>query len=309
MTVRAVALTVSLTLATGSAVFVAVGCSGGGSAPASNANTARPVPAVAPGPSDPDAPQEVSFTTEDGVMIAGDLYLPETTPAPAVLALHQWDSDRAAYRDFARSLREAGFVVLAIDGRGFGGSKQGADGAVAPSRDIRNDVDAAVDYLEAQPAVDALRIGVMGASYGASNALIYAAEHPDKVRSAALLSVGLAYDPSIPTEPAMKKYGDRPLLLVAARDDAASAGDTETLGAGKGARHRVKVYDAGGHGTALLAPAVGGSELVKDFFVETLTGPIVTREGAEGDPDAEGGGAVPQGESAPANENSKGSSQ
>src|SRR5689334_9958858 len=110
MTVRAVALTVGLTLAAGSAAAL-VGCSNHEPAPAANHNANRAAPAPAPaGPSDPSAPQEVNFSTEDGVMITGDLYLPEKTPAPAVLALHQWESDRAAYRDFARLMREAGFV-------------------------------------------------------------------------------------------------------------------------------------------------------------------------------------------------------
>src|SRR5687767_1429915 len=115
MTVRAVALAGIVALAA-----IPAACSRGAQGPASNANTASAAPEPTT-PSDPTAPQEVNFTTEDGVMITGDLYLPAKSPAPAVLALHQWDSDRAAYRDFAKAMREAGFVVLAIDGRGFGG--------------------------------------------------------------------------------------------------------------------------------------------------------------------------------------------
>lgn len=276
--------------------------------PAANANRPAPAPTSEPAPPpDPETPEHVNFTTDDGVLVEADLYLPEKTPAPALLALHQWNSDRTAWRDFARAMRGAGFVVLAIDARGFGGSKKSSEGDLQPDRNTQADVDAAVDYLKAQPPVDALRIGIVGASYGASNALVYAADHPETVRSTALLSIGIDYVPSIDVSAAAKRYGDRPLLYVAARDDAESAADTEKLAAAKGPRHRLKIFDTGGHGTALLAPSAGGIELLRDFFVETLTGPIVTR-GGEGNVDAEGGGASPEsGENR--NDNSKGDRQ
>jgi dienelactone hydrolase len=270
----------------------AAGCS----RPAQNANAnanaknTAPVATTPTTPSEPGAPMRVTFSTDDdaAVQIVGDLYVPEKTPAPAVLALHQWDANRATFKDFAKQMRDAGFVVLAIDGRGFGESTQGADGKVEPGWNTQDDIAAAVDYLKEQPSVDAQRIGIVGASYGASNALIYAADDPVNVRSVALLSVGLNYHDNLPTEPAIKKYGDRPLLMVAAKDDAESASATEKLLAtAKNAKYRTQIYDAGGHGTALLAPSVGGAELLKGFFVKTLTGPIAapaTKEGGGEEP-------------------------
>jgi pimeloyl-ACP methyl ester carboxylesterase len=215
--------------------------------------------------------RRVTLETADGVRIAGDLYVPASTPAPAIVALHQWRSSRASYADFAKTMRDAGFIVLAIDGRGYGESTGGASGAVAPEWDTRMDIAAAVAYLVHLPDADARRIGLVGASYGASNALIYAAEDPISVRAVALLSVGLNYNDSLPTEPAIAAYGDRPLLMVAAKDDPDAARAAERLAAlAKGAKPEVKVYDAGGHGTALLAPSVGGSGLVRDFFARAL---------------------------------------
>jgi dienelactone hydrolase len=280
------------------AVIAAAGCSQSAAPTTNNSNAANraAAPTLPPaGPSDPDAPQTVTFSTEDdaNVVITGDLYLPAKSPAPAVLALHQWDANRSTYKDFARAMRDAGFVVLAVDGRGFGESTQSADGKVAPAWDLKNDIAAAIEYLKSQPSVDGQRIGIVGASYGASNALIYAADNPSDVRSVALLSVGLNYHETLPTEPALKKYGDRPLLMLAARDDAASAGDTEKLaGAVKNAKYMTKVYDSGGHGTALLDPKVGATDVLKAFFVKTLTGPIAEREdksGANSNADIKGG--------------------
>lgn len=251
-----------------------------------NANANRPATSIVPpGPVDPDAPQTVSFTTENGVTITGDLYLPDLADGkkqgPALIALHQFDANRGTYKEFAQAMRKEGFTVLAIDGPGFGESTEGTDGKVQPDWDLTQAIDGAIDQLQSQPAVDGLRIGIVGASYGASNALIYAANHPADIRAAALLSVGANYHNTLPTEPALKKYGDRPLLMVAAKDDAESAADTEKLAASvKNPKYETKIYDAGGHGTALLAPSVGGLELLKAFFVKTLTGPIVTHDTA-----------------------------
>jgi dienelactone hydrolase len=291
--------------------ITSLGCSRAG-APAvgSNANTnagAKPSAPPATSSSDPGAPMRITFSTDDdaGVQIAGDLYVPDKTPAAAVLALHQWGADRGTYKDFAKTMRDAGFVVLTIDGRGFGESTVGADGKVEPGWNLQDDIAAAVDYLKEQPAVDAQRIGIVGASYGASNALIYAAGDPQNIRAVALLSVGLNYHDSLPTEPAIKKYGDRPLLMVAAKDDAESADATTKLaGEAKSPKYMTKIYDTGGHGTALLAPAVGGTDLLKTFFVKNLTGPIAapagTKPGAGEEP-----GSGP-GENAPPAEKGKG---
>jgi dienelactone hydrolase len=292
------------------AIVAAAGCTRSPAPTANNSNNANRASAPtmpASGPSDPGAPQTVTFSTEDdaNVVVTGDLYLPEKSPAPAVLALHQWNANRSSYKDLARALRDAGFVVLAVDGRGFGESTQSVDGKVEPAWSLTNDIAAAIEYLKSQPSVDGQRIGIVGASYGASNALIYAADNPRDVRSVALLSVGLNYHDTLPTEPALKKYGDRPLLMMAARDDAESAADTEKLAAAvKSSKYTTKVYAAGGHGTALLDPKVGAVDVLKAFFVKTLTGPIAEREDKSattagdikgGEPGSEPSAADPEG--------------
>src|SRR6185369_706526 len=84
--------------------FVPFGCSRGPASPAgTNTNAQRVVPSPTPS-GEPGAPMRVAFSTDDdaGVQIVGDLYVPEKTPAPAVLALHQWDASRATYKDFAK---------------------------------------------------------------------------------------------------------------------------------------------------------------------------------------------------------------
>ena len=118
--------------------------------------------------------------------------------------------------------------------------------------------------------VDPARIGIVGASYRSSLALIYAAEDP-RVKATALLSPGLNYFGNMPTEPAVKKYGGRPLLLVAADDDAESAKSVRKLKeAGANDKYEVKIYPKGGHGTGLFGAKVGLEDLLEQFFARNL---------------------------------------
>jgi dienelactone hydrolase len=222
-------------------------------------------------------PQRVTFESADKTPIVGTFYGSPNPNSPAVLMLHQWMSDRHSYDNLAMRMQPKGFGVLIIDGRGFGESVKAADGkTIGPSRSaeavagMKADVGAALDFLAGQINVDPARIGIVGASYGSSLALIYAAEDP-RVKAAALLSPGLNYFGNMPTEPAVKKYGDRPLLLVAADDDAESAKSVRKLKeAGANDKYEVKIYPKGGHGTGLFGAKVGLEDLLEQFFARNL---------------------------------------
>ena len=119
--------------------------------------------------------------------------------------------------------------------------------------------------------VDSSRVGIVGASYGSSLALIHAAENTN-IKAVALLSPGLNYFGNMPTGPAVKKYGDRPLLLVAADDDAESAKSVKKLKeAGANDKYEVKIYPKGGHGTGLFGAKVGLEEVLIIFFEKNLS--------------------------------------
>jgi len=83
---------------------------------------------------------------------------------------------------------------------------------------------------------------------------------------------------------------------VAAKDDTDDGPDTETVAAtAKNPKYKVQMYEKGGHGTSLLDASVGGMELVKAFFVRTLTGPIAERAGGSatgGETGSEGAGTA-----------------
>ncbi|HEX3101001.1 MAG TPA: alpha/beta fold hydrolase, partial [Pyrinomonadaceae bacterium] len=235
-----------------------------------NSNVASPEPTPA---ANTNVGQRVTFESADKTVIVGSFFESAKPNSPAVLLLHQFASNRHSYDDLARQLQAKGFGVLAIDGRGFGESTKTSDGktvAVSRSDDavkgMLADVSAAFDFLSKQKSVDPTRIGIVGASYGSSLALIYAADNP-KVAAITLLSPGLNYFGNMPTEPAIKKYGDRPLYMLAAEDDKESADAVRKLGtAGNNVKYGQKIYPVGGHGTALLATKTGGRGEIEWFF-------------------------------------------
>jgi pimeloyl-ACP methyl ester carboxylesterase len=219
----------------------------------------------------------VSINSPDGVVLVGTFFESEKPNTPALLLLHQWQSDRHSWDSFAKEMQNDGFNVLAVDGRGFGESTKRADGTVVSAertddavKGMLGDVGAAFDFLSKQKNVDPNRIGIVGASYGSSLALIYAADNP-KVAAVVLLSPGTNYFGNLQTEPAMAKYGSRPAFLAAAEDDPDSAKAVMILGevAAEPRRALVVSVPKGGHGTALL-DVDGVRKPLKTFCDERL---------------------------------------
>jgi dienelactone hydrolase len=252
-----------------SSLFLAGCAKETGIKPAPTNQGASPVPsATAPSAQ----PERVSFRSADGVEIVGSFYPSPDPKSPAILMMHQWLGNRGDYAPLAESFQSAGFNVFSIDGRGFGEStRRGADTVRAgrTSEDVAgmlDDVNASVDFLAHQANVDANRLGIIGASYGSSLAIIHAARDP-RIKAVTLLSPGLNYFGNLATEEPVREYGPRPLLIVAAEDDPESTNDSRVLDkAASGSQHQLKIYPTGGHGTDLLKsqPTLGGDLL--DFF-------------------------------------------
>lgn len=223
------------------------------------------------------APRDVEFESADKVKIVGTFYESAKENSPAVLLLHQFGSNRNSFDAFAKRLQKKNFGVLAIDGRGFGESVKTTDNQTVEAqrtaegvKGMEADVSNAFDFLAKQQNVNATKIGIVGASYGSSLALIYAAKNK-QVEAAALLSPGINYFDNLPTMQAIKSYGDRPLLLVAAEDDKESADAVRKLKkAGANDKYEVKIYEKGGHGTNIFEANVGLQDLLEEFLMKSL---------------------------------------
>lgn len=112
-----------------------------------------------------DAPRSVVFKARDGGAIEADLY---GSGSDAVVLAHGAVFDKDSWIPLATALQSAGFQVLALNFRGYGGSRPGTDGPPALHLDILG----AIDFLQ---EAGAERISLVGASRGA-NAVGRAAE-------------------------------------------------------------------------------------------------------------------------------------
>ena len=212
---------------------------------------ARPAGAASP----------VQFRTSDGVTIAGTWYEAGDT-APAVVLVPMYTRTRDDWRAFAEKLNAAGLSALAIDLRGHGGS----GGASAPAPAMALDVRAALDFLAARPGVRG--IAVAGASLGASAALIAAADAP-AVRGVALLSLVSDYR-GVRVDAAVRKYGARPLYLVASTDDPLAARTLRGLVAEAPPSREQRLSLVAAHGTVILERDPDVTVALVDWLRRTL---------------------------------------
>jgi ABC-2 type transport system ATP-binding protein len=136
----------------------------------------RPVPP-------PVATREAMLDVRDGpgrvehLRLDTTLYLPQHTPAPAVLLAHGFGATKRSVDAQARTLAQRGLVVLAWSARGFGRSG-GQIALNSPDYEV-TDARELVDWLATQPEVtkDAPgdpRVAVTGDSYGGALALMLA---------------------------------------------------------------------------------------------------------------------------------------
>ena len=110
----------------------------------------------------------VEFYSE-GFELVGDVYVPDGLPSgeqrAAVLLCHGYTGVKDLYLpDNAKTLNDAGYVVMTFDYKGWGES-EGTRSRLAPYSRVA-DVQAAMTYLSIQPEADADRIGLYGTSYG-----------------------------------------------------------------------------------------------------------------------------------------------
>ncbi len=235
--------------------------------------TAQPVSHITPPTAQPVAQrmaskpvEEVKLKTSDGWTIVGDLYQPSSKTQGAIVLLHQRNGTAADWQPLATALQQSGFTVLAIDQRGAGRSTQGSGqtGDNAPWQ-TEEDIAAAVASF---PKL--LPIGLAGASYGANNALIYAASHPKQVKALVLLSPGANYNGLDAL--AAGRSNHSALLIYHSRDDSiAGSGPQQINAISPSQNHKLVVLNGTAHGTGLLTPQVI-RDVVK-FFQSSFRSP------------------------------------
>ncbi len=137
-------------------------------------------PAPAPAPV---AERDVTITAPGGpgvdepVRLDATMYLPQRTPAPAIIMAHGFGGSKDSVASDAQQFAREGFVVLAYSARGFGAStgQIGLDSLDYEIPDART----IIDWLAEQPEVQLdgpgdPRVGVTGGSYGGALSLMLA---------------------------------------------------------------------------------------------------------------------------------------
>ncbi|MEM0930737.1 MAG: alpha/beta fold hydrolase, partial [Pseudomonadota bacterium] len=143
------------------------------------------------------APEDVRFAAQDGVMLQGLLYRPETGAGeiPVVINVHGGPTAQARprFNPLAQYLMTRGIAVLDLNFRGstgFGKTFTRLDDQMQRTNAVR-DVADAVAWIDAQDGLDADRVAVMGGSYGGYLTNAAVGTYPDLFRAGISL-VGVA---------------------------------------------------------------------------------------------------------------------
>ncbi len=126
----------------------------------------------------------VQFTAGDGTLVRGYLAQPAAPgPHPAVIMIHEWWGLRPEIVAKADKLAAHGYVVLAPDTY-RGQNTQIVPRALwlrlnTPVERVMGDLQAAYDFLVAQPNVDASRLASTGFCYGGEMSLEFGTRNPN----------------------------------------------------------------------------------------------------------------------------------
>ena len=216
-------------------------------------------------PSAEAAGTRVTLPSSDGVTIAGEIYESSSRPAPAVLLVHMLSRNRGDWGGLPDRIRETGVTALTIDLRGHGQSSGSAQDLQAMVQDVR----AAARWLSTRPSVRGDQVAIVGASLGASLALIAAVELP-AVRALALVSPSLDYRGLRTDAGLVKRLGARSIWLAASDQDPLALRTLRDIAAEPSGPREQHVSSVLGHGTVLLDKDGDLARMLVDWLRRSL---------------------------------------
>ena len=211
---------------------------------------------------------EVSFTTSDGVTLAGRVFGPADATAGVVLT-HMLPADQSSWYPEAAHLASQGYRVLTFDLRGYcpGGDAGCSQGA----KDIGSsptDLTAALDYLRAHGPS---RVALVGASIGGMASLIVASQQPN-IPAVIALSAPEVLDTLAVGPEVLAKVGGAKLFIAGLGDPAGAAQAAQDMEARSPDPKRIEIVPTDDHGTALLTGGRGTqvTELIDAWLTQYL---------------------------------------
>jgi len=219
------------------------------------------------------AQSSINLTATDGSKVHAQTTLLKGSKQ-GVLLVHMMGRDSADWSFLSKKLHQIQFSTIAIDLRGHGKSAK----AGVPLQDgdylaMLGDLEAGANWLRSK-GID--NISCVGASIGANLCAQLGARDP-RIVNLVLLSPGLNYK-GITSGDALKQYGNRPVLLVAAEDDRFAPRSAAALEEVAQGQVHYELFAEGGHGTKMLTRASTLEQTVMSWLAGTfklVTGEIV----------------------------------
>lgn len=135
---------------------------------------------------------DVGFRTLDGLRLIGTLVTPDSPPGHAVVMVHGGGVTREEGGFFTRlaaGLGDAGVASLRFDQRGHGGSDGRQEDRTLAAH--LNDIRVAIEWVRAETG--AVRVSLLGASFGGGLVAYYAAKRSNELARLVLLNPQLSY--------------------------------------------------------------------------------------------------------------------
>jgi alpha-beta hydrolase superfamily lysophospholipase len=208
----------------------------------------------------------VTFPTSDGVTIVAEYYEASARPAAGVVLVHMLSRSRGDWGGLPDRIRDAGMTALAIDLRGHGQSSGSPQELQAMIQDVR----AAAQWLAGRPNVRGDQIAIVGASLGASLALLAAVELPH-VRALGLISPSLDYRGLRTDRGLIKRLGARSIWLAASDQDPLALRTLRDIAAEPSGPREQLVSSALAHGTVLLEKDADVGRSLVDWLRRSLS--------------------------------------
>ena len=195
-----------------------------------------------------DRSTAVTFTTADGVELAGRLFGPDDATAGVVLA-HMLPADQSSWYDFAQRLGSMGYRVLTFDFRGYcPGGDAGCSEGKRTIAAIWQDVLAAKDYLSSKGVT---RVALVGASMGGTASLVAAAQVPTEIEAVITLSAPVSIE-GLTAGPEVVQASGAAKLFMAGDGDTTAADAASTFYEESLQPKKLEILTTSDHGTDLL---------------------------------------------------------
>lgn len=209
-----------------------------------------------PGFIDPTVTEEVTFATDDGVKIYGDLHLADRQ-SPLVMLFHQGGTNaRGEYAPITAKLTQKGFNVLAIDQR-LGGETYGyfnrtvanMDSASSNYCDAILDMEAALDFALSLGFEDVI---LWGSSYSGSLAIQLAHKRAKSILGTLAFSPASGGPMADCLPNSFLKTLEKPLLIVRPQREMNIESVQEQFNLAQRHGHQLYIAAPGIHGSSTL---------------------------------------------------------